>query len=125
MDKHIRERAGALFGALAHPTRLRIVELLLEGEKTVNDIAATLGVLQSGTSQHLAILTRAGVLVVEQRGSSRYYRVRGPRVARILTLIEEFCTVHGLYGTDDAAEPEEAVSLTGPAGIHKEPLSTR
>jgi DNA-binding transcriptional ArsR family regulator len=107
MDRYVRERAGALFAALGHPTRLRIVELLLSQEKTVNEIATTLGVLQSGTSQHLAVLTRAGVLVVEQRGASRFYRVRGPRVARILALIEEFCTVHNLYGAEDAPEPSD------------------
>lgn len=105
MNDPTRERASQLFAALSHPSRLRIVELLGKGEMNVNEIAAALSFGQSATSQYLATLTRAGVLVVSQKGSSRYYRIRGPRIARILTLIEEFCQVHELYGrTEEAME---------------------
>lgn len=97
------DRAAQLFAALSHPTRLRIVELLLDQGKTVNEIAEQLGIGQSGASQHLATLARSGVLVVEPRGVARIYRVRGPRVGQILTLIEAFCEVHNLYGTGSAA----------------------
>jgi ArsR family transcriptional regulator, virulence genes transcriptional regulator len=113
MDKHIRERAGLLFSALGHTTRLRIVELLLEGERSVNEIAAALSLQQSSTSQHLAVLTRAGVLVVEQRGAMRCYRIRGPRIGRIMALIEEFCTVHSLYGSEGEEEVTDRVSTNG------------
>jgi len=104
MDRRVRERAGVLFAAMGHPTRLRIVELLLEGERTVNEIAAALELPQSGTSQHLAVLTRAGVLAAQPRGTARLYRVRGPRIGRILALIEEFCAVHSLYGAEEEEE---------------------
>jgi DNA-binding transcriptional ArsR family regulator len=99
-----RERASSLFAALGHPTRLRIVELLMEGEQSVNEIAKSLNITQSGTSQHLAILTRAGILVAEPRRATRMYRIRGPRISRILDLITEFCEVHHLYGTGEEAE---------------------
>ncbi len=105
MDKQTRESASQLFGALSHPTRIRIVELLERGEQSVNEIADALGIGQSGTSQHLAILSRTGVLAVEQRGASRYYRLRGPRIPQILVLIQEFCEVHKLQGQ---AEDEES-----------------
>jgi DNA-binding transcriptional ArsR family regulator len=100
MDTRIRVHASTLFGALSNPSRLRIVELLCthEEEMSVNEICATLSLGQSATSQNLATLTRAGILVVEQRGASRLYRIRGPRIRRILLLIEEFCTVHDLPG---------------------------
>ena len=65
---------------------------------SVNEICAALSLGQSATSQNLAALTRAGILVVEHKGANRIYRVRGPRIARILALIEEFCQVHELYG---------------------------
>lgn len=105
MEEPVRERAAQLFAALSHPTRLRIVELLGDdGALSVNEIAAAVGVGQSGTSQHLAILTRAGVLRVEPRGASRLYRVRGPRIARILTLIAEFCERNALYGVPEETE---------------------
>ena len=104
MKDMTRERAAQLFSALSHPTRLRLVELLANGEKTVNDLANELQFGQSGVSQHLSILTRAGALVVEQRGVYRFYRVRGPRILRILNLIEEFCELHSLYGTVEETE---------------------
>lgn len=101
MDTRTRERAADLFSALSSSSRLRIVEALFEGPKTVNEIAAALGTSQSGTSQNLSILTRVGILAVEQRGTCRIYRVRGPRMAAILQLIEEFCHIHALYGSAD------------------------
>lgn len=110
MDNTMRARASQLFDALSNPTRLRIVELLCTGERNVGDIAEALDLGQSGTSQHLAILTRAGVLKVEPSGTSRIYRVRGPRIARILSLIEEFCTVHELYGYADEDEKDAGES---------------
>jgi DNA-binding transcriptional ArsR family regulator len=100
MDSQMRESASHLFGALSNSTRIRIVEILVPGEHTVNEIAEALGIGQSGTSQHLAILARSGVVVAEQRGASKYYRIRGPRIVRILNLIEEFCHIHGL-GIDE------------------------
>jgi DNA-binding transcriptional ArsR family regulator len=100
MNAETSERACELFAALSHPVRLRIVEILCSGERTVGQIAAEMRIGQSNASQHLAALARAGVLKVEARGTSRYYRVRGPRIRKILDLIEEFCHVHSLYGRD-------------------------
>ncbi|MDX1933894.1 MAG: metalloregulator ArsR/SmtB family transcription factor [Capsulimonadales bacterium] len=116
LRKETRERASLLFGALSHPTRLKIVELLSSGEKTVNEIAATLGISQSGASQHLSILTRSGVLVVEPQGVARYYRIRGPRIVRIMNLIEEFCEVHSLFGDPEGSGEVSAENggSTGP-----------
>jgi DNA-binding transcriptional ArsR family regulator len=105
MNNPTRERAGQLFAALGNTTRLRIVELLITGERTVNDVAAALNLQQSSASQHLAVLTRAGILHMVPRGTARIYSVRGPRIAHILALIEEFCDIHQLYGVDEEPEP--------------------
>jgi DNA-binding transcriptional ArsR family regulator len=107
MQPAVRERAGLLFSALSNPTRLRIVELLCVEEKTVNEVAAELHLSQSGTSQHLANLTRAGVLSMEARGTSHLYKVRGPRIPRILELIEQFCEIHALYGAPEEMAEQE------------------
>ena len=101
MTSATRQRAGQIFAALSHPARLRIVELLCQGQHTVNSIAAEIDLSQSGTSQHLAILTRAGVLVMEPHGAARLYRVRGPRIEQMLSLVREFCDAHSLYGLPD------------------------
>lgn len=104
MHERTQERASQLFAALSNPARLRIIELLCHTEMSVNEICAALSLRQSATSQNLAILTRAGLLVVEQKGAARNYRVRGPRIAHILALIEEFCQVHELYGIPEETE---------------------
>ena len=80
-----------LFAALSNETRLQIVQLLLKGEQSVNDIARTLELHQSGASQHLAILTRAGVLSVEPRGAVRLYKIRSPQTRLLLESAEMFC----------------------------------
>ena len=103
MKPEVQIRASVLFAALANPTRLRIVQALAERPRSVGEVSSEMEILQSSASQHLAILARAGVVVAEQQGSFRIYRVRGPRIGKILELIEEFCTVHGLYGDEPEA----------------------
>jgi DNA-binding transcriptional ArsR family regulator len=102
-DEATLARAGELFAALSNPTRLKVVEALRSGEKSVGEVAAGMHIGLSGASQHLAILARAGVIASHSKGTSRYYKIRGPRIEKILDLIFEFCHVHRLYG----AAPEE------------------
>jgi len=94
MDEGTLAFAVTLFSALAHPTRLRIVELLTINARTVNEVAQCLGILQPNASQHLAILNRAGVVKVTPDGVARSYSLRGPRIARVLRLVNEFRNVH-------------------------------
>lgn len=61
------------FQTLADPTRRRIVEALLGGERAVNDIVETLDIHQSGVSRHLRILHDAGFVQVRPNGPQRLY----------------------------------------------------
>lgn len=106
MDKPIRARVTLLFSALANDTRICIVEAVTESAKTVGQIATELGIQQSSASQHLAILARAGVLKVTKQGAFRYYGLRGPRIPKILKILEDFCRVHQIYGGDDVVADE-------------------
>lgn len=63
--------------ALADPSRLRLVAILLKGEFTVQELTTILKVGQSKVSWHLKILTEAGVLTVKRQGTWSYYRVGG------------------------------------------------
>jgi DNA-binding transcriptional ArsR family regulator len=64
------------FAALGEPNRLRIIELLRAGPRSVNDIRDRLGLRQSQASQHLKVLKDLGLLEMEPRAQQRFYRLR-------------------------------------------------
>jgi len=105
MEDVVLFRASEIFSALSNPVRLRIVEMLCKREFSVGEVAQEMGIGASGASQHLSLLARSGVVVSTAHGTSRRYRIRGPRVEVILKLIEEFCHVHVLYGVP-SSDPE-------------------
>jgi len=81
-----------LFRVLGHPLRIRILELLRDGERTVGDLQAELELDSSGTSQHLAALRQQGVLDSRRVGTSVYYRIRDPRISQLLAVATETLT---------------------------------
>lgn len=64
------------FQTLADPTRRRIVEALGDGERSVNELVAAVGIHQSGVSRHLGILHDAGFVEVRPQGPQRLYSLR-------------------------------------------------
>ena len=78
-----------LFRVLGHPVRIRILELLTEGEQTVGDLQAELQLDSSGTSQHLAALRQQGLLESRRAGTNVYYRIRDPRVSQLLAVARQ------------------------------------
>ncbi len=98
MEDVVLFRASEIFSALSNPVRLRIVEYLCHGERSVGEVANHVQIGHSGASQHLSFLARTGLLVSTTKGKSHIYKIRGPRVQEILRLIDEFCHVHVLYG---------------------------
>ena len=81
-----------LFRVLGHPVRIRMLELLSDGERTVGDLQAELSLDSSGTSQHLAALRQQGVLESRRAGTSVYYRIRDPRVTQLLAVAKQLLT---------------------------------
>jgi ArsR family transcriptional regulator len=81
-----------LFRVLGHPVRIRILELLSDGERSVGDLQAQLDLDSSGTSQHLGALRQQGVLESRRAGTSVYYRIRDPRVAQLLAVARQILT---------------------------------
>src|ERR671913_167155 len=75
--------------ALADPTRLRMLDLLLEGELYAQEIVGRLGVAQSAASRHLAQLERAGLVRVEARRGSKYYAVNPDRFEAVASALHE------------------------------------
>ena len=83
------EDAADLLRALAHPVRLRIVDLLQNGELCVKGLEELLGVSQSSVSQHLSRLRYAGLIESERKGHLVCYRLAGPRAAAVLRAVGE------------------------------------
>lgn len=59
--------------ALGEETRIRIVQMLLEKERSVNEIAETLVITQYNVSKHLRVLREAGLLEIKKDGQQRFY----------------------------------------------------
>jgi DNA-binding transcriptional ArsR family regulator len=89
MTTPIHRVKADFFRTLGHPARVRILELLRDGERTVGDLQAALELDSSGTSQHLSVLRRAGLLESRRDGTSVYYRVKDPRTFQLLEVARE------------------------------------
>lgn len=74
--------------ALAHPTRLFIVEELSRGERCVNDLTEMIGVEMPTVSRHLSQLKNVGILLDEKRGSQVFYRLRVPCVLNFFKCVQ-------------------------------------
>jgi DNA-binding transcriptional ArsR family regulator len=66
-----------VFGAVAEPRRRQIVDLLADGERSVNDLVAQTGLAQPQVSKHLRVLREVGVVVVRDEGRRRLYSLNG------------------------------------------------
>jgi DNA-binding transcriptional ArsR family regulator len=69
--------------ALADPVRRAIFEMLVDGPRSVGDIAGRMPVTRSAVSQHLRVLSDAGLVTHEARGTRNLYRIEPERVAEV------------------------------------------
>ena len=72
---------------MAHPTRIRILKLLMHGEKTVNELARLSGVSQANMSQHLAQLRQFGLVSTRREGTKIYYSMGDTKVREVCELV--------------------------------------
>jgi DNA-binding transcriptional ArsR family regulator len=96
-----------LFRTLGHPARVRLLELLADGERTVGDLQDALELDSSGASQQLAALRRQGLLDSRKTGTRVHYRVKDRRTLQLLALAREILMANleessALYGELDA-----------------------
>ena len=78
-----------VFKALAHPSRLLIVEQLAKTERCVCELTSMVGADMSTVSKHLSVLKNAGIIQDEKRGSQVYYRLKMPCVLRFFECVGE------------------------------------
>ena len=111
----MKNRTVSVFKALAHPLRIKVVDMLASGEKCVCEIFPALGVSQPNASQHLTILRAADVVDSYRDGSRVYYRLTSPEFAR---LVRDCRTVVG------EPEPEPYESMDDPCATEEVPERT-
>ncbi len=75
--------------ALAHPTRLLIIDELRDGPRSVSELVEHLGLRQSNLSQHLGILRDQRLVVTRRDGQTVYYSLRDPRVTQAFDLLRQ------------------------------------
>ena len=84
---------------VGHPTRLRIVDMLTQGEYSVTELAEACEIKHAHACEHLRLMRGHGLLKSERRGSSVYYKVAAPELPGLLDCIRSSCRVSGRRGT--------------------------
>ena len=87
-DPQAFTQAAECLKTLAHPVRLRIVQLLLHGRYTVGELAEDCGIPDNVASEHLRLMQRCGLFTSEREGRRVFYQVAEPHLADIMNCIE-------------------------------------
>ncbi len=80
--------AAECLGTLAHPVRLRFVQLLLSGRYTVGQLAEDCDIPKNVASEHLRLLQRCRILNSQREGRCVYYQVAEPHLASLMKILE-------------------------------------
>lgn len=111
MQDALRRFKADIFQALAHPTRIAILELLSGGELSAGVLIEKLGMEQANVSQHLAILRSKQLVLNRKAGNQVFYSVRDPLILDVLALMRRYFQVHlkeALGMLDEMERPSEA-----------------
>jgi DNA-binding transcriptional ArsR family regulator len=94
MQDALRRFKAEFFRALAHPTRIAIIEQLRDGERSAGALIGRLGLEQPNVSQHLAVLRSKNVLVSRKDGTQVFYSVRDPLLISVLDIMRRYFHAH-------------------------------
>jgi DNA-binding transcriptional ArsR family regulator len=89
LDKAVFELQAQICKTLANPTRLMIIHTLRDGEKSVGELVAILGLRQANLSQHLTIMRQTQILKTRKQGSSIYYSLANPKINNACDMVRE------------------------------------
>lgn len=90
MPDSLRQFKAEIFQALAHPTRIAILDLLRTGELTVSSFVERLELEQANLSQHLAVLRARQIVVTRKAGNQVFYSVRDPLIWKMLDMMKRY-----------------------------------
>ena len=94
MQEALRRFKADIFQALAHPTRIAILELLADGELPAGTLIDKLQMEQANVSQHLAVLRAKHLVTTRKRGNQVLYTVRDPLINQVLVLMRTYFLAH-------------------------------
>jgi len=89
-DSPLRQFKAEIFQALAHPTRIAILDILREGELAAGAFSDRLGLEQANLSQHLAVLRARQIVTARKAGNQVFYSVRDPLILKMLDLLRRY-----------------------------------
>jgi DNA-binding transcriptional ArsR family regulator len=89
-DSLLHEAAECL-KVMSHPVRLKLVNILMQGEFAVHEMAELCATSPNQTCEHLRLLKGHGLLSSERRGRTVYYRIASPRLPRLIECIGNSC----------------------------------
>lgn len=90
MQDSLRRFKADFFQALAHPTRIAIIEILREGELSAGGIIERVGLEQANASQHLTVMRSKHILVNRKVGNQVFYSVRDPLILEVLDVMKRY-----------------------------------
>jgi ArsR family transcriptional regulator len=107
MPRPVYQVKADFFKTLGHPARIRILELLRDGERSVADLLPLVGLEQSHLSQQLAVLRRGGIVQSRKDGNNAIYSVTDPRMFHLLHTAKEILATSLAESGDELAELAE------------------
>lgn len=94
MQETLRQFKAEFFQALAHPTRIALIEQLRNGELSAGELIERLGIEQANASQHLAVLRAKNIVVNRKSGNQVFYSVRDPLIIEVLDVMRRYFHKH-------------------------------
>lgn len=94
MQNMLRDYKASIFQALAHPTRIAILEVLRDGEISAGAIQEKLGIEQANLSQHLSVLRSRQIVSHRKEGNQVFYSLRHKVLSKVLDLMRQHFEAH-------------------------------
>jgi len=90
MHNELRQFKAEIFQALAHPTRIAIVEMLRDGELSAGRLVEKLDLEQANASQHFAVLRNKQIVAGRKEGNQVFYSLRDPALSKVLEILRQY-----------------------------------
>lgn len=87
-DEIINKLTADFLKSMAHPVRVKVINMLEPGERCVCELVEGIDIEQSNLSQHLAVMKRQGLIDSRKEGTKVFYRVTTPAVLEVLRAVE-------------------------------------